>query len=133
MSTQASDRGGDIDGMPLLQVILATHSREGQTALFHSLNAISTVTIVATGTSTAELVNYSQAFLPDIVIVEAGLPGLPLSEVLTELRTMRPPPRVLLIGEDARLEASPNLATIEVFTDLDLLMAGFPDKGADAQ
>ena len=133
MIAPASDRGGNSEETPRLQIILATHSREVQTALFHFLNAITTVTIVATGTSTAELVNYSHAFRPDIVIVEAGLPGLPLSEVLIELGTMRPPPRVLLIGEDARLEASPNLATIEVFTDLDLLMAGFPDKGADAQ
>ena len=133
MTAQASDRGGNIEGAPLLQVILATHNREVQTALFHSLNAISTVTIVATGTSTAELVNYSQAFLPDIVIVEAGLPGLPLSEVLTELRTMRPPPRVLLIGEDAQLKTSPSLSPIEVFADLELLIAAFPDEGADAQ
>ncbi len=88
---------------------------------------------MATGTSTAELVNYSHAFRPDIVIVEAGLPGLPLSEVLTELRTMRPPPRVLLIGEDAQLKTSPSLSPIEVFADLELLIAAFPDEGADAQ
>jgi chemotaxis response regulator CheB len=133
MTAQASDRGGNIDGAPLLQVILATHSREVQTALFHSLNAIATVTIVATGTSTAELVNYSHAFRPDIVIVEAGLPGLPLSEVLMELGTMRPLPRVLLIGEDAEMKTSPSLSTIDVFTDLDLLIAAIPNKGADAQ
>ncbi len=133
MTAQPSDRGGNIEGAPLLQVILATHNREVQTALFHSLNAISTVTIVATGTSTAELVNYSHAFRPDIVIVEAGLPGLPLNEVLVELGTMRPLPRVLLIGEDAEMKTSPSLSTIDVFTDLDLLIAAIPNKGADAQ
>ena len=133
MTAQASDRGGISKETPLLQIILATHSREVQTALFHIVNAIATVTIVATGTSTAELVNYSHAFRPDIIIVEAGLPGLPLSEVLIELGTMHPSPRVLVIGDDAQVKTSPSLSTVEVFTDFDLLMAAFPDEGADAQ
>ena len=132
MTAQGSDRGGNIEEAPLLQVILATHSREVQTALFHSLNAISTIKIVATGTSTAELVNYSRAFRPDMVIVETGLPGQPLSDVLIELGTLRPMPRILLIGENTELSVYEGIPTVEVFSDLDLLMATIPDEGADS-
>ena len=57
MTARTSNRGGNIEHAPQIHVVLATHSREVQTALFHSLNTISTVTIVATGTSTAELVD----------------------------------------------------------------------------
>ena len=133
MTAQGSDRGGNIEEAPLLQVILATHSREVQTALFHSLNAISTIKIVATGTSTAELVNYSDAFRPDIAIVETGLPGRPLCDALIELGKLQPTPRVLLIGEDAGLKGSSGLSAIEIYADLDLLIDAISDKGADAQ
>ena len=131
MTAPAQDHGGNIGGTPQTHVILATHSREVQAALFHSLNTISTVTIVATGTSTAELVNYSHAFRPEIVIVETGLPGLPLSDVLIELGTARPAPRVLLIGENTDLKPHPDLPPIEIFTDLELLIATFPEQGAE--
>lgn len=133
MTTPAWDRGDDIEDAPSMQVVLATHSREVKTALFHSLNAIPTITIVATGTSTAELVNYSHAFRPDVVIVETGLPGLPMNDVLIELGTTHPALRVLLIGENTELETYSSLPIIEVFADLDLLVAAIPDEGADAQ
>jgi hypothetical protein len=87
---------------------------------------------VATGTSTAELVNYSHAFRPDIVIVETGLPGQPLSDVLIELGTLHPMPRVLLIGENTELRTYEAIPTIEVFADLDLLISAIPEEGADA-
>jgi DNA-binding NarL/FixJ family response regulator len=103
-----------------------------KTALFHSLNATPTVTIVATGTSTAELVNYSHAFHPEIVIVETGLPGLPLSDVLVELHTLDPNLRTLLIGEDAAVKTILNIPNVEVYSDLDLLLPTFPDEGGDA-
>ncbi len=131
MTARASDRGGETEGTPSIHVVLATHSREVKTALFHSLNAISTVTIVATGTSTAELVSYCHAFRPDIAIIEAGLPGRPLGEVLVELGTSNPNSRILLIGEPTGLKTDLNLPEVEVSTDLDLLIATFPDQGAD--
>jgi hypothetical protein len=118
------------DGM--LHIVVATHSREVKTALFHSLNAIPTVTIVATGTSTAELVNYTHAFRPEIVVVETGLPGLPMSDVLNELHTLNPNLRSLLIGEDSDVGPYLNIPNIEVFSDLDILISTFPDEGADA-
>jgi hypothetical protein len=132
MTTQAWDRDRDIKDAPILHVVVATHSREVKTALFHSLNAIPTVTIVATGTSTAELVNYSDAFRPEIVIVETGLPGLPLNHVLDELHTLNPSLRTLLIGEDTDVKPFLNIPNVEVFSDLDILISTFPDEGADA-
>ena len=131
MTSQMSDRDRNTkDGM--LHIVVATHSREVKTALFHSLNAISTVTIVATGSSTAELVNYSHAFRPEIVIVETGLPGLPLRDVLDELHTLNPSLRTLLIGEDAAVKTFLNIPNVEVFSDLDLLLSTFPDEGVNA-
>jgi DNA-binding NarL/FixJ family response regulator len=131
MTTQAWDHDRNTkDG--ILHIVVATHSREVKTALFHSLNAIPTVTIVATGTSTAELVNYTHAFRPEIVIVETGLPGLPLSDVLGELHTVNPGLRILLIGEDTEVRAFLDIPNVEVFSDLDLLISTFPDEGANA-
>jgi hypothetical protein len=132
MTAQAPNSDDNTERAPRIHVVLATHHREVQTALFHSLNTISTVAIVATGTSTAELVNYSHAFLPDIVIVETGLPGQPLSDVLVELGTLQPMPRVLLIGENTDLKPNSSLPSVDVFADLDLLIAAIPEEGADA-
>jgi hypothetical protein len=131
MTTQAWDHDRNTkDGM--LHIVVATHSREVKTALFHSLNAIPTVTIVATGTSTAELVNYTHAFRPEIVVVETGLPGLPMVDVLNELHTLNPNLRSLLIGEDSDVGPYLNIPNVEVFSDLDILISTFPDEGADA-
>jgi hypothetical protein len=131
MTTQAWDHDRNTkDGM--LHIVVATHSREVKTALFHSLNAIPTVTIVATGTSTAELVNYTHAFRPEIVVVETGLPGLPMVDVLNELHTLNPNLRSLLIGEDSEVSPYLNIPNVEVFSDLDILISTFPDEGADA-
>ncbi|MCL1601115.1 MAG: hypothetical protein M3112_06230 [Actinomycetia bacterium] len=131
MTDPTPDHGRETDGANQTHVVLATHSREVKTALFHSLNALSTITIVATATSTAELVSYSHAFRPEIVIVETGLPGHPLTDVLIELATAQSAPRVLLIGEDTGLRLHPDLPAIEIFADLELLIAAFPEQGAD--
>jgi hypothetical protein len=64
MTSQTSDRDRTVNHGPLLHVVVATHSREVKTALFHSLNATPTVTIVATGTSTVGLVKGSHASAP---------------------------------------------------------------------
>ena len=133
MTTPTRDSDDGMGGAPSVHVVLATHSREVKTALFHSLHAIPTITIVATGASTAELVNYTHAFRPDVVIVETGLPGLPLNDVLVELGTTHPALRVLLIGENTEMKTYPILPIVDVFADLDLLIAAIPGEGADAQ
>ena len=131
MTAPVWDRGEDTESAPSIHVVLATHSREVKTALFHSLNALSTITIVATATSTAELVSYCHAFRPDIAIVEAGLPGQSLDKVIAELGVSNPDSRILLIGESVELMTDPNVPEVEAFTDLELLIATFPEQGAE--
>lgn len=129
MTEPILDRGDDT---PSTHVVVATHSREIRTALFIALNAIPTITIVATATSTAELASYCHAFQPDIAIVEGRLPGRPLAGVLSELRSSTPERQILLIDVHADLKGALDFTGVEVFTDLDQLMSIFPNKGTDA-
>ncbi|GMQ98631.1 MAG: hypothetical protein BMS9Abin17_1152 [Acidimicrobiia bacterium] len=115
-----------------IHVVVATHSREVKTALFLALNAIPAITIVATATSTSELISYCNTFRPDTAIVESGLPGRPLGTVLSEVRSTRPDIRILLIDEFAAVSKDDNPTDIEVFTDLQQLIDRFPEQGADA-
>ncbi len=124
------DRGIDADGASQ-HVVVATHSREIKTALFLALNAIPAITIVATATSTSELISYCNTFRPHTAIVEGGLPGRPLELVLVELRASKPKIRLLLINEHAEVSADSALADIEVFTDIAQLIDNFPEQGAD--
>jgi|GEM_PF-6963759 len=128
MTEPILDRG---DTTRSTHVIVSTHSREIKTALFIALNAIPTLTIVATATSTAELVSYCQAFQPDIAIVESGIPGRSLSSVLPELGSSAPELQILLIDEHADPKDASDFAGVDVFTDLDQLMSIFPTKGID--
>ena len=83
-----------------MDVVVATHSREVRTALFIALNAVATVTIKATATSTAELTNYCHAFQPDIVIAESGLPGSHMSLFLQEFERLEAPAQIFVVGGD---------------------------------
>ncbi|MFV9672136.1 MAG: hypothetical protein ACNYZH_02825 [Acidimicrobiia bacterium] len=124
------ERDSEAEGAPSLHVVVATHTREVKTALFLALNAMPAITIVATATSTAELASYCHAFRPDFAIVESGLPGRRLDAVLAELAESNPDSRVLLIDEHPETTADLNLTAIQVFTDLDQLIATFPQQGA---
>ena len=110
MTAPGWDRRGDAEGARSLHLVVATHTREVKTALFLALNALPAITIVATATSTAELASYCHAFRPDFAIVESGLPGRPLRDVLAELVASRPDSRILLIDEHAELNDSPKSA-----------------------
>lgn len=124
---------GDTDSSGAsLHVVVATHSREIKTALFLALNAIPAITIVATATSTAELISYCNTFRPDTAIVESGLPGRPLHLVFAELRASTPKVRLLLIDERTEASADNGLADVEVFTDIAQLIDNFPEQGADS-
>jgi hypothetical protein len=131
MTAPSWDRRGDAEGARSLHLVVATHTREVKTALFLALNALPAVTIVAAATSTAELASYCHAFRPDFAIVESGLPGQPLSEVLTELKTSNPNSRFLFIADQAQPTADSKLPEIEVFNDLNQLIATLPEQGAD--
>jgi hypothetical protein len=132
MTAPLWDRAGRVDGDRSVHIIVATHTRELKTALFVALNAIPAIAIVATATSTAELASYCHAFRPDFAIVQSGLPGRSLGEVLTELTASNPESQLLLIDDQAQPTADPTMPEIEIFTDIDQLIATLPDQGADA-
>ncbi len=107
-------------GVRALRLVVAVHSREVKTALFLALNGLMSITIVATATSTAELVSYSRAFRPDVAIVESGLPGRPLDETLQQVDELMTAGRIFVIdGGPAEVQAT----KAEVFTDIDDLVA----------
>mgnify|MGYP001811717678 CR=1 FL=1 len=114
-----------------VRVVVAVHSREVKTSLFLALNGIDDVAIVATANSTAELVSYTRALTPTFVLVETGLPGRPIGEVIEKLREVAPESRVMVVegaGEGAALGASSN---VEVFRDVDQLVTPLPETGLD--
>ncbi len=127
----ATIQNRDRAGSRSTHVVIATHSREIKTALFLALNAIETITIVATAASTAELISYCQSLRPDTAIIETGLPGGPLGIVLHQLGASIPELRILLIDEQNNVNDDYELTRIEVFTDLSQLMSEFPKQGAD--
>lgn len=112
-------------------VVIAVHGREVKTALFLAVNAIPTMSIVASAVSTSELVGYCHAFQPDYAIVDAGLPGRPLGETITELRVSNPDTQILLLGDVGELDTDLKPPDIEAFADLDRLITTLPDQGAD--
>jgi len=117
-----------IAGERQLNVVVAVHGRETKTALFHALNAIPAITIVATATSTAELTSYCLAFRPDVAIVETGLPGRPLGEALLECSAMEPPIRTLVIGDDSASHLTEDIPTAELLRDVDHLLEMLPNS-----
>jgi DNA-binding NarL/FixJ family response regulator len=106
-----------------MRLVVAVHGREVKTALFLALTGIEMITIVATATSTAELVSYCRAFRPDLAIVESGLPGKPLAETLGQLDEFMIGGTVFVIDGASELVQAANA---EVFTDVDDLVAALP-------
>ena len=115
-----------------MRLVVAVHSREVKTALFLALSGLDTVTIVATATSTAELVSYCRAFRPDVVVVERGLPGRPLIEAIPKLGESMRKGRVLLIDGDEALDLARSVSYVEVFKDIADLVAALPEPWREA-
>lgn len=114
-----------------VRVVVAVHSREVKTSLFLALNGLDDVTIVATANSTAELVSYTRALTPTFALVETGLPGRPLGEVIEKLHEDAPECRVMVVegsGDGAALRAS---SDVEVFRDVDQLVTVLPETEPD--
>jgi DNA-binding NarL/FixJ family response regulator len=103
------------------EVVVATHSREVRAALFIALNTIPSITIAATAASSSELTNYCHAFHPDIAIVEAGLPGSPLSEFLLDFEHLDAPARILIVGGDEAALLAADIDKVEVLRDVEHL------------
>ena len=114
-----------------MRLVVAVHTREVKAALFLALNGLDVVNIVATATSTAELRSYCRTFEPDVVIFERGLPGRPTAETLTDLRKSLPDCRIQMIDESGGGKNEQGVPEVEVFNDLDHLIAGYPESGAD--
>jgi DNA-binding NarL/FixJ family response regulator len=104
-----------------VEVVVATHSREVRAALFIALNTIPSITIAATAASSSELTNYCHAFHPDIAIVEAGLPGSPLSEFLLDFEHLDAPARILIVGGDEAALLAADIDKVEVLRDVEHL------------
>lgn len=107
-----------------MRVVVAVHTREVKTALFLALSGMDAVTIVATATSTAELVSYCRSFQPDVAIFEHGLAGKPMVETLEQLDGLGAVGKVLVI--DGHAEAT-RASISGVFTDVDDLVASLAD------
>jgi len=110
-----------------MNIVLAAHTREVKTALYLALNAAADVTVVATAASTGELVTYCHAFLPDVAIVESGLPGRPLGEVLSDFERSAAPRRILVVGENDASNLANEFGRAELLRDTDHLTAILPD------
>ena len=106
-----------------MRLVVAVHSREVKTALFLALNGLISITIVATATSTAELVSYCRAFRPDVAVVESGLPGRPFDETLQRVDELMAAGRIFVIDGGPEVVQATNA---EVFTDIDDLVAALP-------
>lgn len=114
-----------------MRLVVAVHGREVKTALFLALAGVDAITIVATATSTAELVSYCRAFRPDIAVVESGLPGRPLDETLAQLGDWMKSGRILVIDGRGAIELVGKVPNAEVFEDIEHLVAALPESGAE--
>ena len=110
-----------------MDVVVAAHSREVRTALFIALNAIPSITIAATATSSAELTSFCRAFQPEIAIVEGGLPGSPLSEFLSAFESLDAPARILVIGGEETESLAADFGKAEALRDVDHLLQIIPE------
>ena len=116
-----------------MDVVVATYSREVRAALFIALNAIPSITIAATATSTSELANYCHAFHPDIAIVESGLPGSPLVEFLREFEYLDAPAQILVIGGDDAPKLATDIGKVSVLRHVDDLLRAILEPPASTE
>lgn len=114
-----------------MRTVVAVHSREVKTAIFIALNAIPSVSIVATATSTSELIGYSHAFRPDVAIIEDGLSGKPLSDVLEEVERSMTNGRILVIGGDNASHLIRDGSAAEILRDVDHLLEVLVDAAPE--
>ena len=107
-----------------MRVVVAVHSRDVKAALFLALEGARTVDIVATATTTAELVSFCRSFRPDIVIVESSLPGRPLATVLGDVAD--DVGRTLVIDPEGRATTDLEQGDAELFLDVDHMVGSLP-------
>ena len=113
-----------------MRLLIAVHSRDVRRALFLALSGIERVAIVGTATTTAELLSLCRALDPGLVVVEAGLSGQPLEDLLRSVEGLRLDCRVLILDPCAQHEDRIAAGGFEVFSDIDHLVAAVPSLGA---
>ena len=106
-----------------MRLLIAVRSRDVRRALFLALSGIERVAIVGTATTTAELLSLCRALVPGVVVVEAGLPGQPLKELLRSVEELRLDCRVLIVDPLVHHEYEIAAGGFEVFSDIDHLAA----------
>jgi DNA-binding NarL/FixJ family response regulator len=114
-----------------MRLLIAVHSRDVRRALFLALSGIEQVAIVGTATTTAELLSLCTALAPSAVVVEAGLPGEPLENLLGSIEGLRLDSRVLILDLHLRHEDELAGRGLEAFGDIDdLVAAASPNRHA---
>jgi chemotaxis response regulator CheB len=83
---------------PKLRLLFAMYTRELKTAFYLALSDRPSVQVVASATSTAELLSYNRAFQPDAIALEWELPGRPLADLLPTLTQACPSAEILIIS-----------------------------------
>ena len=106
-----------------MRIVAGVHSRDVKTALFLALDAEG-ADIVATATTTSELISYCRSFRPDVAIVEGSLPGRQLDETLDEVAAFAG--RALVIDPEGRATAHLGDHHAELFLDVAQVVDALP-------
>ena len=111
------------DVSTVLRLLLAVYTRELKTAFFLALSGQPALQIVATATNTAELLSYSRAFQPDVIILEWELPGRPVVDVLPTLAQADHPADIFVISNpSSHPQIQDSALSIRVVDDPDGLL-----------
>jgi DNA-binding NarL/FixJ family response regulator len=110
-----------------MRLLIAVHSRDLRRALFLALNGIERVAIVGSATTTVELLSLWRALVPGVVVVEAGLPGQPLEDLMSSVEGLRLDCRVLIVDPSIQHKDEITVGGLEVFSDVDDLVTAVPE------
>ena len=99
------------ESTPKLRLLLAIYPGELKTAFFLALSGEPETRIVATATNTAELLSYSRAFQPDVIVLEWELPGGPMTDVFPTLTRTDPSARIFIISKPSSHQQIQDIAS----------------------
>jgi DNA-binding NarL/FixJ family response regulator len=108
-----------------MRLLIAVHSRKVRKAFFLALSGIERGEIVGTATTTAELLSLCTALAPNLVVVEAGLPGQSLEDLLRSIEGLRLDCRVVILDPLAEHQDEIGAGGLEVFGDIDDLISAW--------
>jgi DNA-binding NarL/FixJ family response regulator len=113
-----------------MRAVVAAKSREVKAALFVAMSGREDIEIVASATSAAETVTFCRAFRPDILILEAKLPGRPLAEVIAGVAEPMQDGRIFVLGTApiAEVPSGVEVLGLDQIDDLARPVDGSPPK-----